>query len=89
MHGTNLMLIAIAPKRFKSSGRVSTYSGVMNACTYVGAAISTYAFAAIATGIGWDFVIGLWIGVAFIGCALCLIALPKWKKFKKEYDREE
>ena len=89
MHGTNLMLIAIAPKRFKNSGKVSTYSGVMNACTYVGAAISTYAFAAIATGIGWDFVIGLWIGVAFIGCALCLIALPKWRKFKKEYDRED
>lgn len=89
MHGTNLMLIAIAPKRFKKSGKVSTYSGIMNACTYVGAAISTYAFAAIATAHGWGVTIGIWIGVAFIGCALCFIALPKWRKFKNEYDREE
>ena len=86
MHGTNLMLIAIAPKRFKNSGKVSTYSGIMNACTYVGAAVSTYAFAALATAKGWGVVIGIWIGVSFLGCALCFTALPKWRKFKNEFD---
>lgn len=89
MHGTNLMLIGFAPKRFKRSGKVSTYSGIMNACTYIGAAISTYAFVAIANSFGWGITIGIWIGIAFIGCVLCLLALPKWKKFKNEYDREE
>ena len=89
MHGTNLMLIAIAPKRFKRSGKVSTYSGIMNACTYVGAAISTYGFAALATALGWGVTIIIWIGVALVGAILCLIALPKWTKFRKEYDRED
>ena len=89
MHGTNLMLIAIAPKRFKRSGKVSTYSGIMNACTYVGAAISTYGFAALATALGWGVTIIIWIGVALAGALLCFIAYPKWKKFKKEYDIEQ
>lgn len=90
MHGTNLMLIAIAPKRFKNSGRVSTYSGIMNACTYIGAALSTYGFAAITEHFGsWGITILIWIGVAFIGCLMCMIALPKWKKFKNEYDAED
>ena len=89
MHGINLMLIAFAPKRFKRSGKVSTYSGVMNACTYIGAAISTYGFAKISELHGWGITIIIWIGVSLIGCILCAVALPKWKKFKNEYDIEE
>ena len=88
MHGTNLMLIAIAPKRFKRSGKVSTYSGIMNACTYVGAAISTYGFAALATAFGWGVTIIVWVGVALLGALLCFIAYPKWKKMRNEYDAE-
>ena len=88
MHGTNLMLIAIAPKRFKRSGKVSTYSGIMNACTYVGAAISTYGFAALATALGWGVTIIVWVGVALLGALLCFIAYPKWKKMRNEYDAE-
>lgn len=89
MHGTNLMLIAIAPKRFKRSGKVSTYSGIMNACTYVGAALSTYGFAKIAESFGWNITIIIWIGVALIGAILCFVAYPKWKKMKNEYDSED
>lgn len=89
MHGTNLMLIAFAPKRFKKSGKVSTYSGIMNACTYIGAAVSTYGFAKISELFGWNVTIIIWMCVAIAGATLCFIALPKWTKFRKEYDRED
>ncbi len=89
MHGTNLMLIAIAPKRFKRTGKVSTYSGIMNACTYVGAAISTYGFAALSSWLGWGVTILVWIGVALVGAIVCLIAIPLWKKFRREFDEIE
>ena len=46
MHGVNLMLITVVPKRFAASGRVATYTGLFNSGTYIGAALSTYAFAA-------------------------------------------
>ncbi len=89
MHGINLMLIGIAPKRFKRSGKVSTYSGIMNACTYIGAAISTYGFAKLAQGFGWSVTIIIWIGATLTGAILCFVAYPKWKKMKNEYDSEE
>ena len=41
MHGVNLMLISMIPPFFEKRGNVSTVSGVLNSCTYVGSAIST------------------------------------------------
>ena len=87
MHGTNLMLIAIAPKRFTKTGKVATYSGIMNACTYVGAALSIYAFSAIED---WSITILLWAIIAIFACVICLGAVKKWRKFRKEFaDKEE
>ena len=85
MHGINLMLITVVPKRFIKSGKVSTYSGLLNACTYIGAALSTYGFAAVAESKGWNVTILLWVFVSIFGAAVCLIATPLWKKFRREY----
>ena len=85
MHGVNLMLIGIVPKRFVKSGKVSTYSGILNACTYIGAAISTYVFALFAEKRGWDFTIFTWIIISALGLVSCLVAVRIWKRFVKEY----
>ena len=85
MHGVNLMLITVVPKRFVKSGRVSTFSGIMNACTYVGAAIATYGFAVLEELFGWGFTILMWFIVSCAGLLVCLAATPLWKKFRKEY----
>ena len=85
MHGVNLMLITVVPKRFAKSGRVSTFSGIMNACTYVGAAIATYGFAVLEESFGWNFTILMWFFVSCAGLAVCLIATPIWKKFRRDY----
>ena len=83
MHGTNLMLIAIAPKRFKNTGKVATYSGIMNACTYVGAAISIYGFSALKD---WGTTILIWAFIAILAALICLGAVKRWQKFRCEYD---
>ncbi|MBQ8416970.1 MAG: MFS transporter [Clostridia bacterium] len=88
MHGINLMLISIVPKRFAKTGKVSTYSGLLNACTYIGAAISTYGFASLAESFGWSFTILTWVIIAVIGLALCFLAAPLWKRFKKDAEME-
>lgn len=86
MHGINLMLITVVPKRFLKSGKVSTFSGILNAGTYVGSAIATPAFAAIAEHFGsWSVTILVWIAVSVLGAAVCLVAVPMWKKFRKNY----
>ena len=85
MHGINLMLITVVPKRFVKSGKVATFSGLLNACTYIGAALSTYGFAAIAENSGWNMTILMWVIVSALGMLVCFGATPLWKKFRREY----
>ncbi len=87
MHGVNLMLITHVPKRFKHLGNISTISGAVNACTYIGSAIFTYGVAALAERLGWRMTVGVWALIALCGTAMCLVAMKPWKKFysrKKE-----
>lgn len=84
VHGVNLMLIGHVPKRFKKYGNISTISGAINACTYVGAAIATYGVAKLSELFGWQFTTTVWFAIAAVGTLLCLIAMPKWKKFIKK-----
>ena len=64
MHGVNLILICMIPAFFKKSGNVSTVSGILNSCTYVGSAVSTYGIAKLSESAGWDATIFLWILIA-------------------------
>ena len=73
MHGVNLMLICTLPARFAHTGKVSLISGVLNACTYVGSAISTYGFALIAQAFGWRTTVVCWAVIAGIGLVMCAI----------------
>jgi OPA family glycerol-3-phosphate transporter-like MFS transporter len=80
------MLITVVPKRFLKSGKVSTFSGILNAGTYVGSAIATPAFAAIAEHFGgWSVTILVWTVISLLGTAVCLIAVPTWNRFRKNY----
>ena len=83
MHGVNFMLVSVVPKRFVKYGRVSTVSGVLNACTYIGAAASTYGFAALAESKGWNFTVGMWAAVSVVGMAICLVTSFLWRKYYK------
>lgn len=80
MHGVNLMLIGMIPSYFKKYGNVSTASGVINSCTYIGSAISTYGIAVFSTNYGWNFTLKLWVIIAFFGTALCFVSIKPWKK---------
>ncbi|MBQ8720111.1 MAG: MFS transporter [Clostridia bacterium] len=85
MHGINLMLITIVPKRFIKSGRVSTFSGLLNMATYIGAAIALPLFPYLKDNFSWNATIAVWAVISIIGIILCFAATPMWKRFKKEY----
>ncbi len=80
MHGVNYMLIVILPSFFKSTGFVSLISGLLNACTYIGSALSTYGIAILTDNYGWNTTIAVWIGIAALGTLLCFAFAPVWKK---------
>ncbi len=80
MHGVNLILICMIPPFFERTGKVSTVSGVLNSCTYVGSALSTYGFALLSEQIGWQFTILLWFIIALVGGVCCLCCARPWKQ---------
>ncbi len=80
-HSVNFLLICLVPAKFEKYGRFSFVTGLVNSCTYVGAAISTYGFAAVSENYGWNLTLILWGVIALIGFFCCFIALRKWNKF--------
>ncbi len=79
MHGVNLMLVCMIPPFFEKYGSVSTVSGVINACTYIGSAVSTYGIALLSERVGWSFVLLIWLGIAVLGTLICLLCVKPWK----------
>ena len=80
MHGANMLLVGFLPSHFSNSGHVSTISGVLNACIYIGSALSTYGFAALSETVGWSGVIVLWLLLAVCCSTALLLAIPGWKR---------
>lgn len=80
MHGVNLILICMIPPFFKKHGNISTVSGVLNSCTYVGSALSTYGIALLSEKFGWSFTLLSWVSVAAAGTAVCLICAKPWER---------
>jgi MFS transporter, OPA family, glycerol-3-phosphate transporter len=83
MHGINLMLISVFPSRFDKYGRISLFSGLLNACTYIGSSISTYVIAVITEKSGWLATIGVWTAVAAVGLILSVVSIKKTKNLMR------
>ncbi len=84
IHGINSMFTTFLCRRFGFTGKVSTISGVTNACTYIGSTASSYGVAVIAEKLGWQATLISWAIIAFLGVVCCVIALPKWTRFIKQ-----
>ena len=59
MHGISLLMTCMVPPVFACHGKVSFISGLLNAATYVGSAISNYGIAVFAEGFGWSRTVSL------------------------------
>jgi len=80
MHGINLMLISSIPPFFKKMGAVSTASGLLNACTYLGSAGATYGIAVLSERFGWGVTLWSWVAMAAGGCLLCALCFRSFRK---------
>lgn len=81
MHAINLYLISYVPSRFAAVGKTSTVSGLTNAFTYIGSALSSYLTAFLAEWIGWQYTVLCWCFVSVGGLVLCLLSVRRWKRF--------
>lgn len=83
MHGVNTMIISLIPLHFAKFGKVASATGLLNAFTYIGSAISGYGIGAVSGALGWNFTILIWIGIAFLGSILCILTTRRWARFKE------
>ena len=84
MHGVNFILVSMTPPYFRKYGHVSFVSGLLNSCTYLGSAVSTYGIAWISEAFGWNRTVILWAVLAAIGTLLCLAITKQWQRFTGE-----
>lgn len=82
MHGVNMMLVCILPPLIAKKDSVSTISGVVNACTYIGSALSAYVIPLSAELAGWHTSVLLWLLCAAVGTLICLLCIPAGKKMQ-------
>lgn len=87
MHGVNLILICMIPPHFSAYGNVSSISGLLNACTYAGSALSAYATAFFSERFGWNAVLVLWAAAALLGMAVCLALSRRWDSLRVKRPR--
>ncbi len=83
MHAYNYMIITMVPIRFAKYNKTSFASGLYNSITYFGCAIATYGLGFSAEKYGWTVCIAICIGLALLGCGICVPVIKRWKNFCK------
>ena len=81
MHGISLMMTCMVPPVFACHGKVSFISGLLNASTYAGSALSSCGIAFFAERFGWSSTVYLWSFIALAGALLCFSITRKWAAF--------
>ena len=84
MEAFNHTFSSIMPSEFAGTGKAATFSGIFNTLIYVGSAISTYAFGAIAEGLGWGVTIAVWLGLAVCSAIILPFAAKRWLSFLRK-----
>ncbi len=78
------LYISYMQASFNKWGKSATVAGIMNFAASFGVMFANFAFTRIADGFGWIATLFVCFLMLLLAVVLSLIALPKWKKFKKE-----
>ncbi len=88
MESFNHIYSTMMPAKFAHYGKAATVSGIMNSLIYIGSAISTYLFGAVAEWVGWNMTIFIWFCLALAGAAILALAIKPWKRFIKQMEED-
>ena len=83
MMGINTLFTCMMPSYFVSFGLCSTITGLLNACAYIGSAVSSYGNGAIVEHFGWNSIMHIWCICAMLGLVFSCFGVKKWESFRK------
>jgi len=84
MEAYNHVFSVMMPARFAAVGKAATVSGIFNSLIYIGSAISTYAFGAVAERVGWHMTTLIWLIIALVSAVILAFSIKPWKRFNKQ-----
>lgn len=79
MMGVNTLFVNLLPLRYEKEGKVSSVSGFLNACAYLGTAVSTFSIGLMVEGLGWGATVAGWLAVTAAGLVVCLAVRGRYK----------
>lgn len=85
MHGVNLILTCLIPPYISGAGKAAFVSGLLNSCTYIGSALSTYGVAVLTDRCGWGATLAVWCLIALCGTLCCAAVIRKWADIRKKH----
>lgn len=81
MESFNHVFSVMMPAKFAAFGKASTVSGIFNSLIYIGSAISTYAFGAVAEQVGWNMTTIMWLSLALLSAVILGLSVKSWMRF--------
>ena len=84
MSATNAMLLNALPLQFGAYGRTGALSAVFNTAVYTGSGLSTCGIGLFVTALGWRATNVLWLLLAALAAAACLLSARRWQRCKAE-----
>ncbi|WP_276948706.1 MFS transporter [Acetatifactor muris] len=79
MMGVNTLFVNLLPLRYEKEGKVSSVSGFLNACAYIGTAVSTFTIGVMVESLGWGVTVGSWLAVTAAGLVVCLAVKGRYR----------
>jgi len=68
------LIYAVYVFRYKSTGRISTFTGALDCSAYISSAAGTKSIGLLVTALGWSVTVGIWCGIAGLGLSACVIS---------------
>ncbi len=87
IHCVNALQTCYLPLYYKDSGRISTYTGILNFATYIGSALSTWLFAKMSESYGWNMTILSWVLLCLAAIIITVICYLPVRKKLEHHDR--
>jgi len=80
MLGANNMLLTYIPLNYSGVGKASFLTGLLDASSYLAAAVSGTSIGFLSSHFGWTATMWSWVGIALLGMLLALLGSRPWAR---------
>ena len=84
IHGVNVLLLSSIPLQYVRFGKTSTLAGFLDFASYIGSAVMTMLTGVIISGLGWKYLLWLWVALFLLGGISMFVNKSVGKSYNSE-----